>query len=138
MTMRKDWFAMHGVIFKCHDFRRPRRSSTGDSDHGPAQATLDSDTFLDKKDEFFAFSEQEVPDNLEEILEHAKALTDFLALAAAAGWTVSPATTVVAALKTWGMPVSKPHGLVGHVEHRGPRIMSAPATGSPEKETGVV
>jgi serine/threonine protein kinase len=75
MTMRKDWFAMHGVIFKCHDFRRPRRLSTGDSDHGPAQATLDSDTFLDMKDEFFAFSEQEVPDNLEEIKEHAKALT---------------------------------------------------------------
>lgn len=139
ITMRKDWFAMNAVIFKCHEFRRPRLPPrTGASALGPAQAMLDSDTFLDRKEEFFAFSEQEIPDKIEDIKEHAKALTGFLELAAAAGWTVTPTTELVAALKSWGMDVSNPPGLVGHGENRRPRIMSAPATVSPDKEGRVV
>lgn len=159
ITMRDDWFALDSVMFRFHKFRPPAEAAESErvvhrglpaaeaeaaarTEPGPAASSPDTISRL--RTEGYRLrdvAEQKTPDDLNEIVDYARALEKFLADAERAGWTVEPVSRLVETLESWGVDVSRPNvaqagaaAAAENTESRGPRTGSAPATGSPPKE----
>jgi serine/threonine protein kinase len=122
ITLRDDWFALGGVIFRFHDFRRrPPAGAAHAAAAAAAAATAtaaaaaaaappfppsigpSSSELLAYRDDYELevearrlkdFGVWDAPDDLSEIEQHAMALKTYLRTVAAAGWQVSPAWTL--------------------------------------------
>jgi serine/threonine protein kinase len=105
ITLRDDWFALGGVIFRLHDFRRRPKAGAAHAASSPFPPSFGppSSELLAYRDDYELevearrlqdFGIWDAPDDLAEIEQHAMALKTYLRTVAAAGWQVSPAWTL--------------------------------------------
>jgi hypothetical protein len=149
ITMRDDWFALDSVMFRFHDILEPgeetgrsarRELQVADgagAEPCPVASTASNNSRLRREmDRLRKFAKKKTPDDLSEIVEHARALEEFFADADKLGWTVEPEPELVETLTSWGLGVSRPNAAPAGLaaESRVQRTGSAPATGSPSKD----